>query len=386
MKRNIALILFILLTGSSLSFAGGNGNHAPSDSFNFRIRLGFTATNAIDVTESVVQEEIEGKSTILNIYTLTIPFFESSFNGQLEFINTPKKINAGNYILPSKLPAPCKGSELIVYDAFVMGKVIGSMENAMELSIHQYSAAAGIHQFRAIASCGSMMYAAEYFRLIVKRETKPVLAVKLHVEQGPGDLTGVAYEQHDKVTFRLSGKTPANNNLYLKVIPPCGTSCKKTDYQISELLASQQFPSDSAFYSCDLNGLYMATLLYKHDKVGGGAYHTEISLPEWTNYSYLHENKNQSPEKKLVTEKKAADDIISILPNPVTDILKVQLPDRNNYNISTASVYNSAGQVLIMQETNSRQFTIDFTGKASGTYIIKINFEGNSYSEKVIKK
>ena len=72
-----------------------------------------------------------------------------------------------------------------------------------------------------------------------------------------------------------------------------------------------------------------------------------------------------------------------IYPNPVTDILNIELPTTENY---TVSIYNSIGDVVTQTATTSSVFTIDMSAYKSGIYIVKINTNNKSYSGKIVKR
>lgn len=80
----------------------------------------------------------------------------------------------------------------------------------------------------------------------------------------------------------------------------------------------------------------------------------------------------------LATPQNTAGNKLSIYPNPVNDILNIDLEG----NIQSISVYSFQGKLI---ETCHDIKTIDFSKFQNGTYIIKILSENNIYYKKIIK-
>ena len=104
---------------------------------------------------------------------------------------------------------------------------------------------------------------------------------------------------------------------------------------------------------------------FLHNNFGGDAYYDNI---------------------RVNNEVLAVNDIkrqgIKVFPNPVKDILKIQIPD--NENISEISIYNLAGQKIKnstgMSEINTKELP-------KGNYLVKVKTDkGQSYQSKLIKE
>jgi c-di-GMP-binding flagellar brake protein YcgR len=88
-----------------------------------------------------------------------------------------------------------------------------------------------------------------------------------------------------------------------------------------------------------------------------------------------------------VTKSTAIDNLSAIgakiYPNPVADILNIELPETGSY---TVTVFNSIGDIVTQKTTSSVDTTIDMSVYNSGIYIIKVTTGNRSYTGKVIKQ
>ena len=78
---------------------------------------------------------------------------------------------------------------------------------------------------------------------------------------------------------------------------------------------------------------------------------------------------------------KGMDEAISIYPNPVTDLLSVELPDGK----SNISIYNVYGQKIYEVSNVSNKCTIDFTSYAGGIYILQLENNNMKKSYRIMK-
>lgn len=82
----------------------------------------------------------------------------------------------------------------------------------------------------------------------------------------------------------------------------------------------------------------------------------------------------------LQEEKKSQ---IKIFPNPVGQTLNIKIP--NNFEDSILIIYNVLGKVVIKQQFNSSEHTIDVSSLASGLYMLSIQSKDASKTFKFIK-
>ncbi|MCT4637548.1 MAG: T9SS type A sorting domain-containing protein [Bacteroidales bacterium] len=102
-------------------------------------------------------------------------------------------------------------------------------------------------------------------------------------------------------------------------------------------------------------------------------------------------NKEYKAVEKVVSitvTKSTAIDNLSVIgakiyPNPVTDILNIELPTTGSYRVT---VLNSIGDVVTQKTTQSVNTTIDMSAYNSGIYIIKVTTGNRSYTGKIIKQ
>lgn len=74
---------------------------------------------------------------------------------------------------------------------------------------------------------------------------------------------------------------------------------------------------------------------------------------------------------------------VNVYPNPVSDVLLVDLPKNNKpYNIS---VYNTYGQLMTQKSTADSTTKINMSGMNTGVYILNIEQDGKSFISKVVK-
>jgi Leucine-rich repeat (LRR) protein len=102
-------------------------------------------------------------------------------------------------------------------------------------------------------------------------------------------------------------------------------------------------------------------------------------------------NKEYKAVEKVVTitvTKSTAIDNLSVIgakiyPNPITDILNIELPTTGSYRVT---VLNSIGDVVTQKTASSVNTTIDMSAYNSGIYIIKVTTGNRSYTGKIIKQ
>ena len=373
-------MLLMLIAGfCRFSYADNRPLQHAGDSSRFNIHIKWNYTNAIHMSETTVMEQINGKYVSVKEFTFTIPFFEKMFRAKLDCINTPP-IAATSLIVPTDIPPPCKQSEFKLYNDFSSGQIVGNVDRSMTIKVHDFTAAIGSNSLRAEAFCKGSAYARQYFRIIVKQEAAPSVTVQLVLNDKKVPAASNTKIEEQQVHFNLAGEKTTNKNLFVKIIPPCGTECRRTDYNIDEVLGN----ADESFYACDMDGVYEVKLIYKAPRVGSGDFNTTVEVPGWNHYSFLHASKAETAvfAKEQVTERL---DKIAVHPNPVQDFLFVNLPAMKTKSISHVQVLDMAGQVVLVQETNSAQFKLNFSSLPKGAYVIRVKADQQTFTEKVIK-
>jgi hypothetical protein len=74
---------------------------------------------------------------------------------------------------------------------------------------------------------------------------------------------------------------------------------------------------------------------------------------------------------------------IMLYPNPVTDVLTISLPGTEGANVK---IYNAQGMLVSAKYTESNSLSLDMKDYPAGVYIIKITYEQQVTSEKIVKR
>lgn len=75
-------------------------------------------------------------------------------------------------------------------------------------------------------------------------------------------------------------------------------------------------------------------------------------------------------------------DNLKVYPNPVKDILNVSYDKK----ITSINIYSMVGQQIISKEINAKESKIDTSNLAVGTYLLKVNFNDEVKTLKIVKK
>jgi hypothetical protein len=181
-------------------------------------------------------------------------------------------------------------------------------------------------------------------------ETDEFMPISIYSFNYTGNLEVVANEDYDYENANFTWE--ANRWYKLKSV----TSENKIDFYIDGVLIH----SLENFAKTNIAGIN-----FVHDNFGGSAYIDNLKI----NDEVLAVNDVTKGEIKLY-------------PNPVKDILKLNLP--NGEKAATVDVHNAVGQ-KVADFKNAEE--INLSQLKSGVYIINIkNFDGKTYSSKIIKK
>jgi len=382
MKKNMTLLLLFL--GSILSASRAGNLPEPVEGkpdSRFTIDLKWVETNAIQMKRQTTRETVNGQEVSVIEYVMTIPFFEESLKAKLDCINSPV-VEAKQHIVPSVIPPPCGNSEFRLYNDHLKGRVIGSKDVSMSLRVHDFTAGVGVMNLRAEAECGDRPYGLQYFRIVVQKEKTPPVDLRLLLNEKAISPNANTRFEEEPIRFSLLGAKTGNGHMFVRVVPPCGMDCRKTDFAVDATLDSIA-TKNQVFYTCDMNGEYAVKLMYRAPRVGGGEFNQPVQIPGWNHYSFLHADKAETA--KIAREEPGTEaDKIAVFPNPVKDVLHIRLPLRDRYGISQVTVTDMAGRQVLMQETNSPQFKLNMTGFAKGAYVLKVVFEKQVFTETVI--
>ena len=83
-------------------------------------------------------------------------------------------------------------------------------------------------------------------------------------------------------------------------------------------------------------------------------------------------------------QEEIANDMINVFPNPVKDLIYVQLPlvPEN----TTAKIYDTMGKLVVEHIISEVETKIDMSTLAKGVYIVQINTGKNCFTRKVVKE
>lgn len=115
------------------------------------------------------------------------------------------------------------------------------------------------------------------------------------------------------------------------------------------------------------------------DAGGNGSY---LSLKDTALDNSLPESWEASSEVIASAAEPLADIPISLYPNPVGDLLTLIAETE----ISSICVYSMGGNILLVQEADSRETTVNMSSMPPGVYIIRIFTRDGSYPRMVVKE
>lgn len=167
--------------------------------------------------------------------------------------------------------------------------------------------------------------------------------------------------------------------LYSQIMAQKGTFTEKWDdnAKVPYLLGNNKFVSYDNEESVKLKGKFAAT------NNACGAIVWEISGDRIGSTNPLAAALNAGLCNGVGIDEEAQPEVV-FYPNPSSDLVYVTV--QNGYIINTVSVYNSLGQLVISQQANQYQFSIDMKGLEKGVYLVKIANEHGVISEKIVKE
>jgi len=115
------------------------------------------------------------------------------------------------------------------------------------------------------------------------------------------------------------------------------------------------------------------------DADGNGSY---LRLKGTSLDNSLAENWEASYDVITSADEPVADLALNLYPNPVGDLLTV----RAETEISSICVYSLGGTIMLMQEANTREATVDMSAMSPGVYIIRVFTREGSFPRRVVKE
>jgi hypothetical protein len=112
-----------------------------------------------------------------------------------------------------------------------------------------------------------------------------------------------------------------------------------------------------------------------------------VSQGAITTYTFYHVEANHTIVAHLMTvgvEEVTVNEEISIWPNPVENVCHIQLPNEHNTEIQ---LFDAQGKLVLRKQADADVVEIDFVGRPSGMYLLRVVSEGKVVStRKVIRK
>lgn len=363
-------IVFILLfTGSMQAQVC---SPSPNSALSREIHESFYNSNATEWSTSTVTESMGGPNYTVYINTLTIPYFEYQLQTDLRFKNSVLDCTWNN------TSSPCGSKEIKVYNSHSGGTVIGSAPNQVDIYSHNFSV--GTNNIRVEASCGGQVYQTRYYRYIVQKEPTPSTSM---------DISAYCQKNHEGkysgyLGFKVSGSHSNADKLYLRVVPPSGSSCSTTDYQVSSLVTG---PTPSSFYSCNTNGTYTIKLVYKSSLLGGG-YTTHVLNHNYYSYSKTFRTCMNMYEvvllPRILSEENSPG--ASIYPNPATNEIQLEYLAKNENAEIYINDMNSNPVKALSLDGQKKTTSIDISSLKEGLYFITIVDGNKTLVKRFVKK
>lgn len=185
------------------------------------------------------------------------------------------------------------------------------------------------------------------FGVVETDEYMPISILSFNFE-GPVQVVKNADYDYETTGFTWE----ANRWYQVKLV----TSETKTDFYIDGVLIH----SLENFSKTNISGIN-----FVHDNFGGSAYIDHLKIND-----------------QVMAVQEAAKANIKLYPNPVKDVLKLNLP--NGEKVSSIEIYNTVGQ-KVADFKNTKE--VNLSALKSGNYIINLkNTEGKNYSSTIIKR
>lgn len=92
----------------------------------------------------------------------------------------------------------------------------------------------------------------------------------------------------------------------------------------------------------------------------------------FTNDVSVHENGN-------------ANNMVSIFPNPVKDLVNIHIDKKNNDEVQL-QIFDVTGKAVFNKATRGLNNYINLSNYNSGLYFVRVTFQGNTYSTKLVKE
>lgn len=176
-----------------------------------------------------------------------------------------------------------------------------------------------------------------------------------------------------KITF-VAAKRPSNT--------------QTINVYFDDLLIGNFIPTSSTsfiFYSTNSFKATAGTHRIKFvgtDTVDQTAFIDDVKLVHGTNHAAKTDNSKTKSKTELEINPENIDRIISMYPNPVSDILNIECSGSTKISVE---LYTIGGQLMLRKTANSSEITIDANHLKGGLYLVRItDDEQKSYHKKIV--
>jgi hypothetical protein len=146
------------------------------------------------------------------------------------------------------------------------------------------------------------------------------------------------------------------------------------------------FLAVTLFLNINNIGKCQTTISYYYDQ-GGNRIERIIQIPPPIT-PFSNENDQLNQEKttsQIVYNEKIEEVNIKIYPNPTLGQLTVTLSNTSSNDSYYLQLFSLDGKLITQPTINNQTFTIDFSDKPKGTYILRINLNSKNSEWKVVK-
>jgi hypothetical protein len=200
----------------------------------------------------------------------------------------------------------------------------------------------------------------------------------------------IGEELHYVIQFENTGNFYAENVVVVMDID-------ETNYDVSSLKVLEsshdmraqvrgnkaEFIFDNIYLDSGGHGNILLVMNSKNSLTTGDFVKSKANI--YFDYNYpITTNEAKTLFEALSVVNPVLDNIISIYPNPVKDIVNITI--KNNSTIQTIELYDIQGRLLQTQLVNNISSELNLSSRANGMYFIKINTDKGSKVEKLVKK
>lgn len=184
------------------------------------------------------------------------------------------------------------------------------------------------------------------------------------------------WEEGRRVTWNNQPAVTAENEVYLAQSQYEGQDY--IDIDVSNLVLDMlDDPTGSFGFQIRLvEESYYRRMVFASSDVLNPALHPELRIT----YNLIEEEEEDISTIDTLTSVFIEEDVVSLYPNPVADILNIEGVDR----INEVAIYNSIGQKLRVQMIDKK--SIDLSSLQNGVFVIVLISEDKSFQQTIVKQ